>query len=72
MFDYQILEPKEGGHIIDGKVVDCKVALPQRLSKEPRVKKLFVGGLPNEVTEEQLREYFKQFGTVRRFCCCIY
>ena len=44
--------------------MDCKLALPQRVAKEPRVKKLFIGGLPNEVTEEQLREYFGQYGTV--------
>ena len=64
---FQILAKKDG-HTIDGKVVDCKHALPQRLSKEPRVKKLFVGGLPNEVTEEQLRDYFGKFGTVSMRC----
>ena len=29
-----------------------------------RVKKVFVGGIPNNATEEEIRQYFGQYGTV--------
>eukprot|EP00099_Drosophila_melanogaster_P000206 NP_001014675.1 ribonuclear protein at 97D, isoform E [Drosophila melanogaster] len=55
-------------HIIDGKTVEAKRALPrpERESRETNisVKKLFVGGLKDNHDEECLREYFLQFGNV--------
>ncbi|XP_026831560.1 ribonucleoprotein RB97D isoform X2 [Drosophila erecta] len=55
-------------HIIDGKTVEAKRALPrpERESRETNisVKKLFVGGLKDNHDEECLREYFLQFGRV--------
>ncbi|XP_067618891.1 ribonucleoprotein RB97D-like [Eurosta solidaginis] len=55
-------------HLIDGKPVDSKRALPrpERETKENNVsvKKLFVGGLKDNHDEESLKEYFSQFGNV--------
>lgn len=55
-------------HIIDGKAVEAKRALPrpERENRETNVsvKKLFVGGLKDNHDEESLREYFSQFGNV--------
>ncbi|XP_017849331.1 ribonucleoprotein RB97D [Drosophila busckii] len=55
-------------HIIDGKTVEAKRALPrpERETRESNisVKKLFVGGLKDNHDEECLREYFMQFGNV--------
>ncbi|XP_017082893.1 ribonucleoprotein RB97D isoform X2 [Drosophila eugracilis] len=55
-------------HIIDGKTVEAKRALPrpERESRETNisVKKLFVGGLKDNHDEDCLREYFVQFGNV--------
>ena len=58
-------------HIIDGKKVDCKKARPREtpvdpLAADPKFKttKMFVGGLPNELSVEGLRDYFMHFGEV--------
>ncbi|XP_023176007.1 ribonucleoprotein RB97D isoform X1 [Drosophila hydei] len=55
-------------HIIDGKTVEAKRALPrpERETRETNisVKKLFVGGLKDNHDEDCLREYFLQFGNV--------
>lgn len=59
-------------HRVDGRVVEPKRAVPREDIKRPEagatVKKLFVGGLSRnngEHEEEDLREYFKSFGTIR-------
>jgi RNA recognition motif-containing protein len=52
---------------IDGKTIECKVAVPKERMGPPgvkRTKKVFVGGLPSDVKEDQLRNYFSEFGTV--------
>jgi RNA recognition motif-containing protein len=55
--------------LVDGRKADCKRAVP----KEPsiplyqttfRTKKVFVGGLPNDITEDKFKEFFEQFGPV--------
>lgn len=55
--------------LIDGRKADCKRAVP----KDPvlpsyqnsfRTKKVFVGGLPNDITEDKFKEFFEQFGEV--------
>lgn len=55
----QVLEQKE--HRLDGRQIDPKRAMAMK--KEP-VKKIFVGGLNPEATEETIREYFGAFGEV--------
>ena len=57
-----MLEQKE--HRLDGRPIDPKKAMAMK--KEP-VKKIFVGGLNPEATEETIREYFGAFGEVRFF-----
>lgn len=55
----QVLEQKE--HRLDGRQIDPKRAMAMK--KEP-AKKIFVGGLNPEATEEAIREYFGTFGEV--------
>lgn len=55
----QVLEQKE--HRLDGRNIDPKRAMAMK--KDP-VKKIFVGGLNPEATEETIREYFGAFGEV--------
>ena len=55
----QVLQQKE--HRLDGRLIDPKRAMAMK--KEP-VKKIFVGGLNPEATEETIREYFGAFGEV--------
>ncbi|GAA6069244.1 heterogeneous nuclear ribonucleoprotein A/Ba [Tachysurus ichikawai] len=48
-------------HRLDGRQIDPKKAMAMK--KEP-VKKIFVGGLNPETTEERIREYFGEFGEI--------
>lgn len=58
--------------IMDGKKVDCKPAVPRDsppvVASESlshyRTKKMFVGGLPTDITEEAFRNFFGQFGPI--------
>ena len=58
----KVLELKE--HKLDGKLIDPKRAKVLK-GKEPP-KKVFVGGLSPDTSEEQIKEYFGAFGEVRR------
>ncbi|CAK0784243.1 hypothetical protein CVIRNUC_007447 [Coccomyxa viridis] len=49
-------------HTLDGRQIDAKRSLPQ--SQKPKLRKLFVGGLAPETTEDDFREYFGQFGEI--------
>ncbi|KDP32111.1 hypothetical protein JCGZ_12572 [Jatropha curcas] len=63
-------------HFIRGKKVDVKPAIPKRRSKQEqdndedsnstefRTKKIFVGGLPPNITKEELKNFFDSFGTI--------
>ncbi|XP_055971676.1 heterogeneous nuclear ribonucleoprotein A/B isoform X2 [Sorex fumeus] len=55
----KVLGQKE--HRLDGRVIDPKKAMAMK--KEP-VRKIFVGGLNPEATEEKIREYFREFGEI--------
>lgn len=56
---------KEGAHYIDGRKIEAKSACPPGVKPEERTKKLFVGGLKGETTEEAMIEYFKEFGEIK-------
>jgi RNA recognition motif-containing protein len=51
-------------HIIQGKRVDPKSA---HRRDQALARKVFVGGLDTEMTDNELKEYFSQFGKVRSF-----
>lgn len=64
------MELKE--HKLDGKLIDPKRAKALK-GKEPP-KKVFVGGLSPDTSEEQIKEYFGAFGEVRcviMFMCIL-
>ena len=56
-----------GTHSLSGKNVDPKRAKPR--GPEP-VKKVFVGGVDPNTSENEIREYFERYGTVI-ICCFI-
>jgi RNA-binding protein Musashi len=79
------LEILRDTQVIDGKVVDCKSAVPREsLATKPLLvqparveeadyrvarslqgcKKLFVGGLPQPITDFEFKEFFAQFGEI--------
>lgn len=55
-------------HLIKGRSVEPKRALPREISERPgqqkSAKKLFVGGLKDEIVDQDLKEYFEKFGTI--------
>ncbi|KAL7642523.1 UNVERIFIED_CONTAM: hypothetical protein RMT77_007084 [Armadillidium vulgare] len=59
---------KNRPHKIDGRTVETKRAVPRNEINRPEagvtVKKLFVGGLKDDIDEDDIREEFCQFGTV--------
>ncbi|KAJ7570788.1 hypothetical protein O6H91_01G135300 [Diphasiastrum complanatum] len=53
--------------IINGRTVDCKRSIPREnmdALKGPKTKKIFVGGIPTTVTEEEFAKHFSQFGKI--------
>ncbi|VDK24147.1 unnamed protein product, partial [Anisakis simplex] len=55
-------------HVIDGKTVDPKRAVPRELSQKSEAnmssKRLYVSGVREEHTQEVFNEYFSKYGTV--------
>ncbi|OAY25653.1 hypothetical protein MANES_17G112001v8 [Manihot esculenta] len=53
-------------HIINGKQVEIKRTIPKGAigSKDFKTKKIFVGGIPAAVNEDELKEFFAQYGEV--------
>nr|KYP54855.1 hypothetical protein KK1_001055 [Cajanus cajan] len=57
----------EDPHIINGKQVEIKRTIPRGAvgSKDFRTKKIFVGGIPSNVTEDEFRDFFTRYGEVK-------
>uniref|UniRef100_A0A0E0JP52 RRM domain-containing protein n=1 Tax=Oryza punctata TaxID=4537 RepID=A0A0E0JP52_ORYPU len=59
-------------NVLRGTTMDVKLATPKpsaggpELSPGDQKRKIFIGGLPPSVTEQQLKEYFSKFGEVNR------
>ncbi|UJR31402.1 hypothetical protein I4U23_018896 [Adineta vaga] len=55
-------------HTLDNRVVEPKRAVPREDTHKPNmqlsVKKIYLGGVKEPITENDLREYFTTFGTV--------
>ena len=67
-------------HLIDGKIVDCKIAIPKdqisninestieenffNQKNFQKSNKIFVGGLPLRLEENEMVKYFEKFGEV--------
>ncbi len=55
-------------HVIDKREVEPKRAVPREESGKPEahmtIKKIFCGGIKDDTTEEQLRDYFTEFGPI--------
>jgi len=70
MENFQVLDKiLSEDQIIDEKKTDCKRAVPKdnglsQISSYFRTKKLFVGALPLDITDESFRGFFEQFGRV--------
>ncbi|CAL5325677.1 unnamed protein product [Camellia sinensis] len=57
----------EDTHIINGKQVEIKRTIPKGAigSKDFKTKKIFVGGIPTTVNEDEFKDFFSKFGEVR-------
>ncbi|KAF5479671.1 hypothetical protein F2P56_000472 [Juglans regia] len=57
----------EDAHIINGKQVEIKRTIPKGAigSKDFKTKKIFVGGIPTTMNEDEFRDFFTQFGEVK-------
>lgn len=49
---------------IDGRFVDVKRAVPGERAQEKPSNKIFIGGLPQDVTTQKLRDYFSSYGVI--------
>jgi len=49
---------------LDGRLVDVKRAVPGERAQERASNKIFVGGLPQDVSTDELRGYFSGYGAV--------
>ncbi|CAD6444530.1 e812fa4e-969d-4805-890c-292228687615 [Sclerotinia trifoliorum] len=49
-------------HYLDGKIIDPKRAIPR--DEQERTSKIFVGGVSQDASEQDFKEYFMQFGRV--------
>ncbi|KAI0473110.1 hypothetical protein GGR56DRAFT_599387 [Xylariaceae sp. FL0804] len=49
-------------HFLDGKLIDPKRAIPR--DEQEKTSKIFVGGVSQDTTEAEFKDYFAQFGRV--------
>jgi len=62
-----------GPHKIDGKIIDVKLCNPRLAAQQRNNKqkndncKVFVGGLPHGVTDEEIKQFFSRYGFVKEF-----
>lgn len=57
----------EEDHIVDGRAVEVKKTVPKEdmhVKGASKTKKIFIGGLPVSLTEDELKEYFSSYGYV--------
>lgn len=57
-------------HVVDGTNVELKRAVAREDAGKPealaKVKKIFIGGLKDDIEDEHLNEYFSQFGEIEK------
>ncbi|GCB60805.1 hypothetical protein scyTo_0006937 [Scyliorhinus torazame] len=57
-------------HVLDGRTVDLKRAVPREDSNKPgfnmKVKKIFVGGIKENLGEDDLQSYFSDYGMIEK------
>lgn len=52
-------------HTLDGKKIDPKYATPKNRPKQSnKTKKIFVGGVSQDTSADEVKAYFNQFGKV--------
>ena len=49
-------------HVLNGKKIDPKPATPKSKSREAKTRKIFVGGVSQETSSEEVKKYFSQYG----------
>ncbi|KAG6518675.1 hypothetical protein ZIOFF_022155 [Zingiber officinale] len=57
----------ENEHVIDGRTVEVKRTVPREEMPSKagiKTKKIFVGGIPTSLTEDELKEHFSSYGEV--------
>ncbi|KAI3878430.1 hypothetical protein MKW98_001845, partial [Papaver atlanticum] len=57
----------EDTHVINGKQVEIKQTIPKETmgSKDFKTKKIFVGGIPTSINEDEFSGFFSKFGEVK-------
>ncbi|KAH7660229.1 heterogeneous nuclear ribonucleoprotein A1/A3 protein [Dioscorea alata] len=54
----------EDTHVILGKQVEIKRTIPRGSAKDFKTKKIFVGGIPSSVTDDEFKNFFSKYGKV--------